>query len=324
MTCVRTVPSPPPLLKVNILILMALFGIEMLWGYLAGFSIEISSISLLVFLAMLFMGIGLFYTYIREDIIIVNLMMWLAVFWVIYGFGAPLSYIAASANFPLVDSYLFAFDQSLGLDWVSYASLITSSPTLLSILTTAYSLTLWIFLAVLVFLGLTGRHEALGLYITSFLITVIAVGFLSALLPAVTPYAYLGLSADNFQGFKPLSLNEGAINYFLSDFNALRDGSLRELSIGKMTGIVTFPSFHAVLTFVTVLAMRGTGWFYYPVLVMFVITLFAIPVVGGHYFIDVFIGLALTWVAWKMAEKLQGYAAEEKGQENFPLQNVPT
>src|SRR4051812_44149369 len=45
--------------------------------------------------------------------------------------GTPLSYVAASANLPLQDATLAAFDRSLGLDWCAYYDFVMQRPSLI-------------------------------------------------------------------------------------------------------------------------------------------------------------------------------------------------
>ena len=73
---------------------------------------------------------------------------------------------------------------------------------------------------------------------------------------------------------------------------ALRDGVLTL----PHTGIVSFPSFHAVFSIIIVAAHRGT-WLFWPMTLISAVDLFAIPWAGDHYVVDVIGGAAVAVLA---------------------------
>jgi hypothetical protein len=53
--------------------------------------------------------------------------------------GAPLSYIAATAGFPLQDAALEAIDRHMGVDWAQLMTFVSQHPGLQLVLSPAYS-----------------------------------------------------------------------------------------------------------------------------------------------------------------------------------------
>lgn len=67
----------------------------------------------------------------------------------------------------------------------------------------------------------------------------------------------------------------------------------RIIDRSMFTGLVSFPSFHAVIAFQFAWATWAVRWLRWPMIVLNAIVLFATPVIGAHYFVDVFGGVAV-------------------------------
>ena len=74
----------------------------------------------------------------------------------------------------------------------------------------------------------------------------------------------------------------------------------------KLTGIVTFPSFHAATAALYLWAFWPVRWFRPVAVVANVGMLLATPLGGGHYFIDVFAGIAVAAAAIIAAQWIAG------------------
>lgn len=200
----------------------------------------------------------------------------------------PLSYVAGISGFPLQDQALLAIDRALGLDPEPIARFVNDHPWLADVLSRGYGLIKWPLLGIPVVLALTARYVRLQLFMLAMSLALAITIAISALVPAIGTYYGLGLPAAHFP-----DINTAVYAGQLRDILALRDGSLHELQLFKLSGIVSFPSFHAASA---VLYM----WALWPVrrlggiaaaLNLLMIT--ATPVIGAHYIIDVAGGIAL-------------------------------
>ena len=85
----------------------------------------------------------------------------------------------------------------------------------------------------------------------------------------------------------------------------VRDGSLRQLSLTALTGLVTFPSFHTAAAVLYLWAFWPVRWIGPAAVAINVVMVLATPICGGHYLVDVFAGigiavasiLAAKWIA---------------------------
>ena len=204
----------------------------------------------------------------------------------------PLTYVAAAADLPLQDAHLVMLDRALGLDWPGYLAFFNARPQLMGYLALGYSMIAWPVLGLPVVLGLTGRYERLQRFTLAFALALIATAAISALVPAVGAFYGHGLAPDAFAHITP-----GGYLDQMRDFPGVRDGSLRELDIVHLVGIIMFPSFHAAAAVLFLWAFWGVWWMRPLALLSNGLMLIATPVGGGHYFIDVIAGVAVAGLA---------------------------
>jgi membrane-associated phospholipid phosphatase len=200
---------------------------------------------------------------------------------------APLTYMAASLNYPLQDRNLFAIDQFMGLDWRSYLNTVDQYG-LGSICNFGYRTFSWQPLLVPIFLCLSGKAARAYQFSLAFVLTVVATVVISAFLPATGAYTFLGLSPADYPHLHPLADFD-----HMRHLPLLREGKMRVLEIGQLTGIVTFPSFHAAGAILYLWAWWAIPWMRAIALVCNALLLLSTPIDGGHYFIDVIAGAAL-------------------------------
>ena len=120
----------------------------------------------------------------------------------------------------------------------------------------------------------------------------VATTFISTMVPALGAYQQLGLSPGDYAHITP-----GGYLDQLRDFPRVRDGSLRELDIIHLVGIITFPSFHAAACVLYLWALWAVWWMRPIVVLTNGLMLLSTPIGGGHYFVDVFAGVAVAVLA---------------------------
>jgi hypothetical protein len=194
--------------------------------------------------------------------------------------ATPLTYILASANLPMQDANLARLDQLLGLDWRAYYRFVYERPALVPYIYIGYAMITWPTLGVPIVLGLTKHYFRLQQFTLACMLTVVATALISSLLPAFGTFYEYGIS--------------------------VRDGSLRVLDFKTLGGIITFPSFHAAAAILALWAFWSVWWMRPLALIANGGMLLATPLVGGHYFVDVFAGVALAMLAIAAAQRIGG------------------
>lgn len=219
----------------------------------------------------------------------------------------PMTYVAASVNLPMQDMALNALDHALHLDWVAYYNFVYEHHPLLVASVWSYALIGCPIFAVPVALGWTGRYWRLQIFALAFALALIVTTVVSIFVPAIGTYDLLNVHPD------PEVFTPGGYLEQLHALPLVRDGSLRELSYHSLVGLVAFPSFHAASAVLYLWAFWPVRWLGPIAAAANVMMLLATPIVGGHYFVDIFAGIAVAVgaiaAATAIAHRLTGKAA---------------
>jgi hypothetical protein len=211
----------------------------------------------------------------------------------------PLTYVAAAANLPLRDAELLAVDRWLGLDWAAYVGFVNDHPVLSGWLSYGYGMIRWPLFAIPVILTAAGRYCRLQDFTLAFGLALIATTIVSALVPAIGVYQQIGLDPSQLE-----HLNPQAYLAQVRDLAPVREGTLRQIDLFALAGIVTFPSFHAASALLYAWALWPVRWFR-PIAVIANAAMFAAtPIDGGHYFIDLIAGVAFALLGIVVARNL--------------------
>jgi hypothetical protein len=213
--------------------------------------------------------------------------------------AVPLTYIAAGSDFPLRDANLARFDEMLGLDWRGYFAFVYDRPALIPYVYIGYAMITWPMFGVPVVLAAARHYRRLQQFVLACMITVVVTAAISTLLPAIGTYHEYGFMPDL------LKFNPSGYLVQLERLPPVRDGSLRILDPANLGGIITFPSFHAAAAVLALWALWSVWWLRPLALMANVAMLLATPLVGGHYFVDVFAGILLAVLAI-VAARLMG------------------
>jgi PAP2 superfamily len=219
--------------------------------------------------------------------------------------GAPLSYVAATAGFPLQDAALEAIDRNLGVDWAQLMTFVSLRPGLQLVLSLAYSSFALQTMTTVLVLGIAGQLTRLSTFIAAFVATTLVIIAISAVYPAAGPWLFLEIQPATANGFLPLSSSSWPV------FLGLRDGTLHTgYGIGS-EGIITFPSLHAALGVLFPAALwhvKSVRWFALGLNILLVI---ATPVYGSHYVIDVVAGILTAVLCWFAVARLLDTASQD-------------
>jgi membrane-associated phospholipid phosphatase len=198
-----------------------------------------------------------------------------------------LSYVTASLAFPLVDERLSEIDLAMGFDWMAWRNFIAKSVFDYPMYYAYNALLPLIVLSVFVLARSTsdGNSRLLWSVILAAGMTIILFG----LFPSMGPWVQYHVT-----NAPP----------YIDHMHRLRSGLPVTFELGRMEGIVPFPSFHAALAVLFAYAHRGLRTFY-PVAVVCAFMWISALTVGGHYLIDLLAGTMVAVVAIGMAQLIQ-------------------
>jgi len=210
--------------------------------------------------------------------------------------GVVFTYLLAADARPLWDDDLATADRWLGLQWPAILNAAAELPAALLLLAGAayHSLVVQMMLCIVV-LACSERYDRLRVLIAAAIlsgtITVLASGAMPALGNLFDPDRYGRLWPS--VAWLDRSLVAG-----------LRDGTIRQIDLSHMTGIVSFPSYHAALPVILVWGLRPIAALHLPAALWAALTIAATPLFGGHYVVDVFAGLMLAVATLMVARRL--------------------
>ncbi|TDR94828.1 phosphatase PAP2 family protein [Enterovirga rhinocerotis] len=242
---------------------------------------------------------GIFYRTLRPDERLSSTTVGLAQLIAFPVFGLPLSYLVASLGRPTVDPMFHAWDLALGLDWRAYLGFVNERPLLGKVLKEAYDSLLVQMIVVMAALGLTGRAYQLQRFLVAYFLASLVTIAISGVLPAYAMFVHLGLTPADYANLRP-----SAAEVHVPDFNALRSGAMTVISLKHAEGIITFPSLHATLGLLFMVALWSVPWLRWPGVAVNLLLIAATPIDGGHYFVDVAAGLVIGVAALGAADAL--------------------
>ena len=198
--------------------------------------------------------------------------------------GVVLAYALAAQSGALWDDRLAAADRAVGFNWPVVLSQLDKVPPVIWALGLAYhSLTVQMIVVIVALSGLS-QFDTLRTTVCAAILS----GFVTILISGLTPAMGNLFDPSHYRHIWPSVawLEQGLIA-------GLRDGSRHVLDLTMLMGIVSFPSFHATLAAIFIWAFRAIPRLAVPGGAWAILTIIATPVFGGHYGVDVIMGLIL-------------------------------
>lgn len=221
-------------------------------------------------------------------------------FMLIMMFGMFLSFAAAACGFPYRDSLLLGIDRALGFDWFAYARWVDSHPILVVLYRFAYGSFLVQPLVLVFLLVVQGELRRLHLFTFAFALSLFVACTVFVFVPAVSVYAGLQVSLDQFDNLKPVSTFE-----HIKFIEAMRHGTLATLNPAEGAGLITFPSFHSCGAVLLIWGFWGVRFARIPALLLNLTMLASTPIDGAHYLVDVIGGVSLAVAVLGLALALE-------------------
>jgi hypothetical protein len=208
------------------------------------------------------------------------------------------NYLGLELRRPLNDEFLAGLDRALGLDWWGYVNWVKATPLVGKVLSVAYLSSLAQVAVVICALGFTRRFERLDRYSLAFMFSA---AMTIAVWSAFPSFGALPLHYAQGLPEPPFALvmsKEEALKLL-----ALHAGSTPLLQFKDFLGLIGCPSFHTALAILSVYGLWGTPYLGPLALVVNILVLMSVPADGGHHFVDVGAGAAVTVLSIYLAER---------------------
>jgi hypothetical protein len=186
-------------------------------------------------------------------------------------------YAALSLGRPFIDAQLARADAALGISVPAMVLWLAAHPRVTSVLVAAYSSYQPQVLLGPFVIAFLGDRRALWVYVCAYHLSLaVALGSL-VIWPSEYVYA--------FYRFTPLIPD--LASHAHANLVAIRSGQLPLLRLGEAQGLISMPSFHAVIGMLIPWSLRGRLWLVGPLAIIDVGLLIATVVLGLHYVVDV-------------------------------------
>ena len=272
-------------------VVIAAMSIATIAGYwAAGLSLAWSTVQAIGLGAVPCLVVAYCYRRLRPDVFVSFTTESFAQLLLVLTLGGALSYPLATIGFPYCDELLHGADAWMGLDWLAHFRFVSERP-LLSIMTLlAYDSVLLQLVVLLVVLVPTRRFVRFQQFVLANAIGLCIALVVFTFMPAAGTYSFLQVGNGQLGDLSPVVTADQKV--FL---DALRSG--KQVLVDEMSGLITFPSFHAEWAIFFM-------WAFYPVkrlraaaILLNLAVLASTPVQGAHYFIDLVGGLIAAGVS---------------------------
>lgn len=228
----------------------------------------------------------------RESERAATIMFGISIVLIVGWTAAAIHFAAMSLSPPEIDATLYAIDRALGLDWFALAAWLAQHPTLDLILGIAYASLLPQIIIVIVLLSRKDHKNDLNIFLSAYAMTLLGSAVIGALFPAHAMCRW----SDSVAATYPEMLDRAACA-FLPVYDGLRNGTLTEIDVIHIDGLITFPSFHTTAAILLAWAVRKLPVIGPCFAVLNLLMIAATPTFGGHYFIDIAAGALMAIAA---------------------------
>ncbi|WP_432283342.1 phosphatase PAP2 family protein [Aminobacter sp. BA135] len=194
-----------------------------------------------------------------------------------------------------IDSVLVRIDGWLGYSWPVLCAWIANYPAFNDLLRAIYLMTTPQYVGTMILLGvLLDRRRLLGMAFGTVLGSLTGI-FIWALFPSGGASAHWKLDEEIDKIVRPVVDSR----YGAELYRLYAEGVVDVATI-EVTGLIGFPSFHAVMGLITLLAAWPYHVFRLGLIGMNLLLAPAILVQGGHNLVDLIAGIAITFVVWRV------------------------
>ena len=279
-------------IMVRWLIIAALAAADIAGLRLTGMHLEVEGVVKLGAALLALFSIGLVYSRWRPVERLTDLAQTAAQLMAFFAAVGVFSYLVSASAAPLVDDALAAGDRAIGFDWLAWFSWVHEHRIVTLVFKIAYNSATPQLALIPVYLALSGQAQRNARLIWELMLSLTLIVPLSGLLPAASAWVHYAVT-DLIPAIH------------MPDFTALRNGTMREISLARMEGLITFPSFHTTLAVLFVAALRRHRLALAIGAVVNGLMLLSIPSEGGHYLVDVIAGAMVAAVAIQMAARIE-------------------
>lgn len=290
----------PKLQRILFVLVAGLIAVDLVWGFAAGFRVDVLAYAKVALLSGALVGAGLYYQVRRAEPRIAAMLLGASFLCAFSAAASLLNYFLLTFHGPRIDQALAAADLALGFDWTAVMTAIADYPLLNGVLFVLYSTVLPQIALLTVLLGWRGNAEKTY----RFCIAVAVSALLCIAVWSVVP-SFGAFSVHPPQpAFADMTL--ALDSHYAAELVRLLEQGPGLISPRDTKGLIGFPSYHAVLALLVMWYARALPRLFWPLAAVNALVLVATPIQGGHHLVDVLAAFPVTalalWLAGEFAK----------------------
>jgi len=281
----------------------AIVLLDATWLVAGHFRYDATNYALLFLMVLPLVAGAIFYRSVRQDEALSGVLACSGFLIVFPAAAALLSYLLVTIAGARIDDVLASADRAMGFDWPALMAFVAQYPKANALLGMAYLSVMPQTVLLIFALGFSRRTtELYGLSL--------ALGLGAAMTLAIWTVAPSFGAFSVYTLPAPVAAKLGlalGFDYGHALVAMLRDGP-GFISPQELRGIVGFPSYHTLQALVLMWYARNLAWLRWPVIALNLICLVAIPIQGGHHFVDMAGGTVVAVASIAMARRIVRFA----------------
>jgi len=197
-----------------------------------------------------------------------------------------------------IDSYVASIDALFGYHWPTAMQWAADHPTINLIMKLCYMTTMPQLSLLVVILGLAGRHKDMHVMILSIVISATLAICFWGLFPSLGAKSLYTLPKELWASVAPV-----VDEFYTLELKRIAIEGPGLITPKEIRGLIAFPSYHASLAFIAIVAARNIKFLFPIFLAINIIILPATFIHGGHHLLDPVAGLVLFLIANLIARK---------------------
>jgi PAP2 superfamily len=294
--------STPPSRYLSLAMIIGLLCVDLVWSPFSTLRFGADSLTALIIVLVLSLFAFLLYKQFKFPIVIMSLGTELFILLLFSGVGFVFSYLVTASGGPLQDELIITMDKAVGFDWREYVAIFVRNDFLRTVSLIFYLLTPLLVIFSLIWFCLQGEiSQASALVAMIILGGILCIG-ISGIFPNAGAAGYFLPDKNFYQGSSII-----VDSHYMQTFFDLRKGAGIHVSFLQPVALISFPSYHSCMALLVVLCFRGRKAIYWVMLALNGVTLFIIPVEGGHHLSDVLAGAFVAMLAYWLVMGYERY-----------------
>lgn len=212
------------------------------------------------------------------------------------------NYLLMPTTRPPIDELIVEIDALFGYHWPDVIHFAAENPVLNTIIKFAYLSTMPQLAILVIILGLSGRVRVLHVLLVGITITATLAVIFWGLYPTHGAKSLFTLPAEIERAADPV-----VTTAYGQDLLRLAREGPGYITPDDIKGLIAFPSYHAVLSFLALYAAWSIRWLFPIYLVVNILIIPGTVMHGGHHLMDAPGGLVLFLIGIFLTERVVGY-----------------